>query len=72
MYGNGLRSKGLRDGWMGWMGFGGSVMQWHPELKIGFAYNAFNFKIQSTLIPAAEKSFSLNLGLYVKFEGLLL
>ena len=38
MYGNGLRSKGLRDGWMGWMGFGGSVMQWHPELKIGFAY----------------------------------
>ena len=38
MYGNGLSSKGLRDGWMGWMGFGGSVMQWHPELKIGFAY----------------------------------
>ena len=37
-YGNGIKSKGLRDGYVGWMGFGGSVMQWHPELKIGFAY----------------------------------
>lgn len=27
-----------REGWYGWFGFGGSVMQWHPELKIGFAY----------------------------------
>ena len=27
-----------RDGWFGWMGTGGSVMQWHPELKIGFSY----------------------------------
>ena len=37
-YGIGLKSEGLRDGFVGWMGFGGSVMQWHPELKIGFAY----------------------------------
>ena len=40
-YGNGgiaLKSAHLRDGFVGWMGFGGSVMQWHPELKIGFAY----------------------------------
>ena len=28
----------MRDGFVGWMGFGGSVMQWHPELKIGFGY----------------------------------
>lgn len=28
----------LRDGWFGWMGMGGSVFQWHPELQIGFSY----------------------------------
>ena len=27
-----------RDGWYGWMGYGGSVFQWHLDLKIGFAY----------------------------------
>lgn len=27
-----------RDGFYGWFGYGGSVFQWHPELKIGFAY----------------------------------
>ena len=27
-----------RDGWYGWLGVGGSIMQWHPELKIGFGY----------------------------------
>lgn len=27
-----------REGYVGWAGFGGSVCQWHPELKIGFAY----------------------------------
>ena len=27
-----------RLGYFGWDGFGGSVMQWHPELKIGFGY----------------------------------
>ena len=37
-YGNGLKSTGLRNGYFGWLGFGGSVMQWHPELKIGFGY----------------------------------
>ena len=26
------------DGFYGWKGYGGSSMQWHPELKIGFAY----------------------------------
>ena len=28
----------LREGFVGWMGFGGSVFQWHPELEISFAY----------------------------------
>jgi hypothetical protein len=35
-----------REGWYGWYGFGGSIFQWHPELKIGFAYvtcNVMNF-----------------------------
>ena len=27
-----------RQGYYGWMGLGGSVFQWHPELRIGFAY----------------------------------
>ena len=29
---------GYRKGYFGWYGMGGSVMQWHPELKIGFGY----------------------------------
>ena len=28
----------LREGFVGWFGFGGSVFQWHPELGIAFAY----------------------------------
>jgi len=27
-----------RKGYFGWMGYGGSAFQWHPELGIGFAY----------------------------------
>merc|ERR1711892_687459 len=27
-----------RDGFYGWVGYGGSVFQWHPEHKVGFAY----------------------------------
>ena len=27
-----------REGFYGWMGFGGSVFQWHPEKRIGFAF----------------------------------
>ncbi len=27
-----------RAGWFGWMGLGGSILQWHPEHKVGFAY----------------------------------
>ena len=30
--------KGLREGYFGWFGYGGSVLQWNPSLKIGFAY----------------------------------
>ena len=32
------QANNKRDGWYGWMGFGGSVLQWNPEHKIGFAY----------------------------------
>ena len=24
-----------REGYYGWFGYGGSLVQWHPELKIG-------------------------------------
>lgn len=27
-----------RQGFVGWMGLGGSVFQWHPEFNIGFGY----------------------------------
>ena len=30
-----------REGYYGWFGYGGSIMQWHPELKIGFAFVIF-------------------------------
>ena len=29
---------GYRNGYYGWYGFGGSVMQWDPNLRIGFCY----------------------------------
>ena len=64
-YGNGLLSKGLRKGYFGWMGFGGSVMQWHPELKIGFGYvptylhwydleNMIGAKLQKMVVDCAR------------------
>ena len=28
----------MRNGYYGWYGLGGSVFQWNPRLKIGFAY----------------------------------
>jgi len=30
--------KAGRDGYYGWFGYGGSIFQWHPEHKIGFAF----------------------------------
>lgn len=27
-----------REGFYGWMGLGGSIFQWHPALKVGFAF----------------------------------
>ena len=34
-----------RDGYMGWMGAGGSIFNWHPELEIGFGYVPFDLII---------------------------
>ena len=33
-----MKLMSCRDGFYGWMGYGGSVFQWHPELKIGFSF----------------------------------
>ena len=30
--------KSGRHGFIGWLGFGGSVLQWHPSARIGFGY----------------------------------
>jgi CubicO group peptidase (beta-lactamase class C family) len=38
-----------RDGFFGWFGYGGSVMQWNPELKIGFAYVPAEFNVVDLL-----------------------
>lgn len=27
-----------REGFYGWMGFGGSVLQWNPDLQLGIGY----------------------------------
>ena len=54
-----------RVGYYGWVGYGGSVMQWHPELKIGFGYvpsllqwyDAFNTKgarMQKLVVDCAQ------------------
>lgn len=32
-----------RDGFQGWLGVGGSVCQYNPELRIGFGYNQLDF-----------------------------
>jgi hypothetical protein len=32
-----------REGYFGWFGYGGSVMNFNPELEIGFGYVPFNF-----------------------------
>ena len=35
---NKFEEEGGRDGYYGWFGYGGSVFQWHPDLRIGFGY----------------------------------
>lgn len=32
------RESARRAGFVGWLGMGGAVMQWHPELRVGFAF----------------------------------
>ena len=57
---------GYRIRYYGWMGFGGSVMQWHPQLKIGFGYtptllqwydvhNKKGAKLQKLAVECARK-----------------
>eukprot|EP00935_MAST-01C_sp_MAST-1C-sp1_P000563 g563.t1 len=43
--------KEQRMGYVGWMGLGGSVLQWHPEMEIGFGYTANLLE----LTPANER-----------------
>ena len=49
-----LQAKGLsdkieysnainNDGWFGWMGFGGSSMKYHPELRLSVGYTCSHF-----------------------------
>ena len=37
------------------MGVGGCVMQWHPELKIGFGYVPFDFNVYDLTKVRASK-----------------
>ncbi len=61
-----LQSNELREGFYGWMGLGGSVFQWHPELEIGFGFaltqmywfdvmNAKAAKMQAEVVKCARK-----------------
>ncbi len=56
-----------RQGYLGWGGFGGSLFQWHPDLKIGFGYvpsrsNWYDFanlksgELQAVVTKCAEES----------------
>ena len=44
-----------REGYFGWFGYGGSIMQWHPELKIGFAFVIFE-KFNNITYSKEEKN----------------
>ena len=37
------QSHNGREDYVGWFGLGGSVFQWHPQLKIGFGYVPYDF-----------------------------
>lgn len=55
----------LRKGYVGWLGIGGSVMQWHPEEEISFAYamdtmelvpwNARGLLLQTEVLKCAQR-----------------
>ena len=56
-----------RGGYVGWMGFGGSIFQWHPDNKIGFAYvptmldwtdlnNSKGLKLQKSVLDCIKKT----------------
>ena len=56
------------EGYYGWFGYGGSIFQWNPELKIGFAYvptfllfledmfNSRGSKLQKLVTECCKKS----------------
>ena len=44
---NKFEEEGGRDGYYGWFGYGGSVFQWHPDLRIGFAMEEI-FRLRSS------------------------
>jgi len=52
---HGLKDGKGREGYVGWMGAGGSAMQWHIQQRIGFAY-AMN---QMELAPSNERAAAL-------------
>lgn len=41
-----------RGGFWGWMGYGGSVFQWHPQLRIGFAFVTSELEMDVTNLRA--------------------
>ena len=55
----------MRFGYIGWMGFGGSVLQFHEKYRIGFGYamnllepcpwNARGLKLQIVALKCAKK-----------------
>eukprot|EP00750_Incisomonas_marina_P020333 INCI3961.2.p1 GENE.INCI3961.2~~INCI3961.2.p1 ORF type:complete len:319 (-),score=59.82 INCI3961.2:133-1089(-) len=55
----------MRKGYVGWLGIGGSVMQWHPEEEISFAYamdtmelvpwNARGLLLQTEVLKCAQR-----------------
>ena len=56
----------MREGFCGWMGFGGSIFQWHPVHQVAFAFtpdqmhwhdlmNARGARLQQQVIKCVRK-----------------
>jgi len=63
---NKFQEEGGRDGYYGWFGYGGSVFQWHPDLRISFAYtptllhwadngNCNGMRLQQEVVKSVQK-----------------
>ena len=44
-----------REGFVGWMGLGGSIFQWHPDQEIGFSFVPTSLHVLDILNERGKK-----------------